>query len=410
MTTLSDVELAELAGAAPERIRQLADLGILASQGDGELSFQLGDIQRVRMADALERAGVSLEDLGRAIESGELSFSFLDRIFPEPAPLSRTTYRELAEELDLPLELLERIQIGFGLPRPSPDDLVRQDDAAVLRMVVTIVGAGLSEEEVTHGVRVYGENVRRIAQFQVDLFHSHFEEPIRQQTSSEVELLEHAAEVSMAVRPVAEHLVGWLFKRHREHYSTEHLVMHAEKAMEQAGLFTVPPPNPPALSFLDLTGFTRVTESEGDEVAAELAVNLAQLVQEASARHGGSVVKWVGDGVMFYFDEPEAAVISGLELVEIVPRSGLPPAHVGISAGPVIFREGDYFGRTVNLAARISGAARAGEVLVSEEVVTATRTPELSYREIGPVDLKGIAEPLTLFVATREPARATDQR
>jgi adenylate cyclase len=112
-------------------------------------------------------------------------------------------------------------------------------------------------------------------------------------------------------------------------------------------------------------------------------------------------VKWLGDGVMFYFREPAAAVLAAVEMVEAVGSHGLPPAHVGIHAGPVIFQDGDYFGRTVNLAARIAEYARPGEVLVSQEVVDAADAASVSFVEIGPVELKGVPGTLRLHIARR---------
>jgi adenylate cyclase len=155
------------------------------------------------------------------------------------------------------------------------------------------------------------------------------------------------------------------------------------------------------MCFLDLTGYTRLTEERGDKAAADLAARLAGLVRRSALEHGGTPVKWLGDGVMFYFREPAAAVPAALEMAEVVGHQGLPPAHVGIHAGPVIFQEGDYFGRTVNLAARIAEYARPGEVLVSQEVVDAADAAPESYVEIGPVELKGVQKTLHLYTARR---------
>jgi adenylate cyclase len=104
-------------------------------------------------------------------------------------------------------------------------------------------------------------------------------------------------------------------------------------------------------------------------------------------------------GVLFYFREPAAAVLAAVAMVEAVGRQGLPPAHVGIHAGPVVFQEGDYFGRTVNLAARIAEYARPGEVLVSQAVVDAAAAAPVSFTEIGPVELKGVPGTLRLHTA-----------
>jgi adenylate cyclase len=88
-------------------------------------------------------------------------------------------------------------------------------------------------------------------------------------------------------------------------------------------------------------------------------------------------------------------------MVEGVAMEGLPPAHVGMHAGPVVFQEGDYFGRTVNISARIAEYARPGEVLVSQEVVDAAQGAPVTFSEIGPVELRGVAGTLILHTASR---------
>jgi adenylate cyclase len=112
-------------------------------------------------------------------------------------------------------------------------------------------------------------------------------------------------------------------------------------------------------------------------------------------------VKSLGDGVMLFFTEPAAAVRFALRMVEEVPAADLPPAHAGIDAGPVIFQDGDYFGRTVNLAARIATFAGASHVVVSEDVVRVTDDERLTFVDLGPVALKGVTRPLRLHEARR---------
>jgi adenylate cyclase len=113
-------------------------------------------------------------------------------------------------------------------------------------------------------------------------------------------------------------------------------------------------------------------------------------------------VKWLGDGVMFYFPEPEAAVSAGLDLVEQTPATVDVRARVGVNAGRVIFQDGDYFGRTVNVASRIADYARPGEVLVSDEVKERSEGDGLRFEPIGPVALKGLRDELTLYAVSRE--------
>jgi adenylate cyclase len=155
------------------------------------------------------------------------------------------------------------------------------------------------------------------------------------------------------------------------------------------------------MCFLDITGYTRLTQERGDDAAADLAAELSRLVQRSSVRHTGRPVKWLGDGVMFYFTDPGPGVVAALEMVEGVAEAGLPPAHVGLHAGPVIFQQGDYFGQTVNVASRIAEYARPGEVLVSQEVVEASHVDRVRYTDIGPVELKGVAEAVNLHSASR---------
>ena len=112
-------------------------------------------------------------------------------------------------------------------------------------------------------------------------------------------------------------------------------------------------------------------------------------------------MKWLGDGVMFYFPDPGQGVLAALEMVEGVATRALPPARVGIHAGPVVFQEGDYFGRTVNVAARIAEYARPGEVLVTQDVVDASDGTPVTFTEIGPVELKGVSGTLRLHMARR---------
>lgn len=183
---------------------------------------------------------------------------------------------------------------------------------------------------------------------------------------------------------------------------TANIVAGAELALQRAGLVE-DRIREPAIAFLDITGYTQLTQEQGDAAAASLADRLGRLVQRTSIAHGGRPVKHLGDGVMFVFPEPGAAVLAALEMVDDVAAAGLPPAHVGVAAGPVIFQEGDYYGQTVNLAARISDFARPDEVLVSSAVVDAAQLPDGSFVEVGPVALKGVAGPVRLFAAKRLP-------
>jgi len=126
-----------------------------------------------------------------------------------------------------------------------------------------------------------------------------------------------------------------------------------------------------------------------------------RMTHEYYERHGGKTIKWLGDGLMFYFPEPGRGVSAALEMIDELPAAGLPPAHVGLAAGPVLFQEGDYFGQTVNLSARISDYARQGEVLVTKAVADGSAQKEISFADIGEVELKGVSGTVHLFRAGR---------
>lgn len=115
-------------------------------------------------------------------------------------------------------------------------------------------------------------------------------------------------------------------------------------------------------------------------------------------------MKWLGDGVMLHFPDPGRAVVAALDMVAGVAEAGLPPAHVGLHAGPVIFQEGDCYGQTVNVASRIADYAGAGEVIVSQAGVDASAGAGVLFREVGPVELKGVTGAMCLHAASRPPA------
>jgi adenylate cyclase len=179
---------------------------------------------------------------------------------------------------------------------------------------------------------------------------------------------------------------------------TANIVEGFEVLMERAGIHSRLE-RLPAICFLDITGYTRLTQERGDDAAAALATTVARLVQRSSVQHGGKPIKWLGDGVMFYFGDPGPGVRAALEMVNGLASAGLPPAHVGLHAGPVLFQEGDYFGQTVNLTARIADYARPGEVLVSQAVADASMQTGIAFDPVGQVELKGVSGTVQLLRA-----------
>jgi adenylate cyclase len=176
-----------------------------------------------------------------------------------------------------------------------------------------------------------------------------------------------ATEMSIKLSKLAEASVLAMYHAQQTRAWTSNIIGGFEQMLAAAGLHARLD-RPPAMCFLDITGYTRLTQERGDEAAAALAGTLSRVVQRASVQHGGRAVKWLGDGVMFYFPDPGPGVVAALDMVEGVAGADLPPAHVGLHAGPIIYQEGDYYGQTVNIASRIAEYARPGEVLVSQAV------------------------------------------
>ena len=247
---------------------------------------------------------------------------------------------------------------------------------------------------------LYAEALRRIALAETEVYHSGIEMPLLRSGLGERRTMELASEVSEEFTELLDQALIAIYRRQQELTWTEHQVEHIEQALEAAGV-RLPPGQPPAMCFLDLAGYTRLTEERGDEEAAALAARLSDIVRHRPRQHRGEAVKWLGDGVMFHFRDPSGAVVSALDLVQDVPAAGLPPAHVGVAAGPVIRQGGDYFGRTVNLASRIADHARGGQVLVSEPVVAMTSVAGVRFDGMGPIELPGLTSPIRLFEARR---------
>jgi adenylate cyclase len=395
---VTEEELARRAGTSVERVRELAALGILEPQ-DG--TFPRRDVMRMRVVLELEAKGLDAATLGTAVSTGHLRLGYLEsagRRFPR----THLTFSQLGEEIDIPLETLQTLYVAFGLPRPHEDERIREEDLPVLKALPVLFGAGVGEGDVLRGVRIWGESARRVAQFQHHYFHNTIEEPFRRRGLGDNEAFEAAIrEVGFRLGHSGEEMLAWLYRRHSELFLLEHQFDHVEAALEEAGIRERPAKTVEASVFADLSGYTSLTEEAGDQVAARVSLALAQLVNEIAARHRGQVVKMLGDGVFFHFADPADAVRASLEIVESVGPSGLPPAHVGVNAGPMIYEEGDYFGRAVNIAARIASKAGARQVLVGEDAYRELAPDGFRLIEHGRLELKGIAQPVRVYEAVR---------
>jgi adenylate cyclase len=378
---------------------RLVDLGILAPEDEDR--FSSGDVRRVLMAKSLEDAGIALEDVASAIQRGALSLDFLDApSFERFAHLSAESFQQVSDRARIPLELLTSLREAVGMALPSPDDRLRDDEMAIVPFIELQIAEGFRPAAIERVLRVQGDSTRRIADAEAAWWNSEvMEQAIAADGASEAI---SNADLTARIAPVMEEAVVAMYHLQQARAWTANIIEGFEQLMAKAGIRSRLE-RLPAICFLDITGYTRLTQEWGDDRAANLASTVARLVQRISVQRGGKTIKWLGDGVMFYFDEPGDGVLAALEMVDGLAGAELPPAHVGLHAGPVLFQEGDYFGQTVNLSARIADYARPGEVLVSQAAANANRESGIVFDDIGSVELKGVSGTVHLLRAQLDP-------
>jgi adenylate cyclase len=393
-------EAAERAGVSVDDVSRLVDLGILAP-AEGDL-FSVGDARRAGLLESFVAAGIPLEGLATQMRKGDLSLAWLDSpAFDAFASFTPVTFAELSAQTGVPVDLLMVIREAIGSALPTPDDRVREDEMAIVPLIEAQVQSGFNHSTIERALRATGDSMRRVAEVEMDWFRTELIEP-RAAGKYGADIAAIAVEFRERFDPLTDQARIAMFQAHQAHAVTSNVIGAFERELATAGL-TSRLERPPAMCFLDITGYTRLTQERGDAAAADLAEQMARLVHRASVKHGGRPVKWLGDGVMFFFRDAGPGVVAALEMVDGVAEAGLPPAHVGLHAGPVIFQEGDYYGQTVNVASRIAGYARPGEVVVSQAVVDASGEAGASFTEIGPVELKGVAGAMRLHAAHRSP-------
>jgi adenylate cyclase len=401
--TFTRAEAAHRVGLEPAYFDKLEHAGLLSITSDGRLSR--GQTRRAQIIHTLEQSGVPLEGLAAGLTSGDVSLDFVENeLYERFSALADETFAEVAARTGVPFELLATVREAIGLAPPTPADRVREDELKIIPFVELQVHFGFRPPAIERLLRVTGENMRRISEQEADWWRTEVLEPAAaagatgEALGGRLSFEEQDRLVALANRQILA-----IYDARRAGAWTSNIIGMLEQALARAGLHSKLE-RPPAICFLDITGYTRLTQERGDQAAAGLAENLNRLVQRAAMAHSGKPIKWLGDGVMLYFADPGKGVSAALDLVDDVPAAGLPPAHVGLHAGPVLFQEGDYFGTTVNVAARIAEYARPGEVLVSQQVVDAAASTGASFVEVGPVELKGVTGALQLHVARRSAA------
>jgi adenylate cyclase len=401
--TYSAAEAADEAACPEERVHWLTGLRLITPEEDGRFSF--GAVLVTKMVSALLGSGVPEESIERAATEGFLRFQRTDEYLPyEPGPRSGRTFAEFQASAGPRAELLPAIYEVLGLPPPDPGAPIHQDEEELFERFLDAWSMTPDEDALLRAARLMALGTRAAMLGWVDLAAEQLADPARERLLRG-ELKEFPDDVRVAftkVTHVAPEMFTWLSARYLEHRSVNGIVEGFERFLATKGMAPIPaPPSPPAIVFVDLSSFTRLTRERGDESAVVAATSLQRLADATATRHGGRLVKLLGDGAMLQLPHPTVGVKAALELVETMNGEGAPSSHAGVHAGPVIERDLDVFGQTVNLASRIADAAAPGEVLASEVVAEATGDEPFGFERIDDADLKGLPRPVALFRVSR---------
>lgn len=401
--TYSAAELADEAACPEERVHWLTGLRLITPDEDGRFTF--GAVLVVKMVSALLGSGVPAESIERAANEGFLKFQRTDEYLPyEPGPRSGRTFAEYQASAGPRAELLPAIHEVIGLPKPDPGAPIHRDEEDLFERFLDAWSMAPDEDALLRAARLMARGVRAALLGWTDLWDEQLATPARERLFRG-ELEEFPDDVRVALTKatnLAPEMFTWLSARYLEQRSVNGIVEGFERFLATKGLAPIPaPPSPPAIVFVDLSSFTRLTRELGDESAVVAATSLQRLADATATRHGGRLVKLLGDGAMLQLRHPTTGVEAALDLVETMNGEGALSSHAGVHAGPVIERDLDVFGQTVNLASRIADAAAPGEVLASDVVAEAVGDAPFRFERIDDADLKGVPNPVALYRVIR---------
>jgi adenylate cyclase len=403
MRTYSTAEIAAEAACPEDRIGWLAEIGLLIPDEHGRFTF--GAVLAVRMVSALLDSGIPPEAIKHAAGEGLLSFQRTDEhLLYEPGPRSTRTFAEFQAAAGPRADLLPAAYEVMGLPKPDPSAPIHVDEEAMLERLLEGWRLAPDQDAVLRAARLMAEGARAALLGWMELFDEQLAQPARDRM-----LRGELDRFPDDVRDAFERLMGlapkmltWLGARYFEYRSVTAIVDGFERFLASRGLAQPPDPlGPPTIVFVDLSGFTRLTHEQGDESAVRVATTLQTRSDAAARQHGGRLVKLLGDGALLRLSDASAGIAAALDLVESMGGEGALLSHAGVHTGPVIERDLDVFGHTVNLASRIADVARPGEVLASEAVVEATRDGTFEFERIRDAELKGLPGPIALYRVDR---------
>jgi adenylate cyclase len=398
---LTLAQVAARAGVSPGTVRRWVARGLVPGF-DGR--WTPSAFAYVRVIARLRARGHSLEAIKRASDNGQLAIGPIENLLSSSE--ATHTMREVTRATGLSGELIKRIYATMGLAS-VPGQEMSDEDLEMVGYAAAVLNAGFPLPAFLQLMRVYGQVVAQIADAEVRLIHLYVHEPLMRAGVPSVEIAEEMEGLTRAVLPFAAPFMNYLHGRLLAHFVEQDMIGHMEvflgdDALEQGRLRV-------AIAFADLAGYARLTVERGDEAAVDAVERFATAVSETLPLDA-RVIKTLGDEVMVIGSDPAALTIWAVELQDST-AAGDPPPRIGVHYGEVLYRDGDYYGREVNQAARVVARAGGGEVLVTRAVVDmAAGVDRLDFNRIGEVRLKGFSEPTEMFTASATPGRGRDGR
>jgi adenylate cyclase len=387
-------EAARISGVSPSTLKRWAAAGVIPVRRG---RWTTAAAAQARVVARMRERGHSLDELRTAVRDGRLAFGYVEDLIP--GARERTISRaEAAARTGLEEELIERVMTLLGTPT-ALEGTVNEQDVDAIDSMSAVLGAGFPLVALLQLVRVYAQSIRKIAEAEVRLFHLYVHEPLIRQGVDALEMAEEMEGLARDLLPLTSPLMEYIHQRYLRFYIEQDVVGHMEVdygGMRQMGRVRM------AFCFVDLTGFVRYTEEEGDEEALDLIERFIETV-EATLPAEALIVKTIGDEVMIVSPDPVTLTEWAVGFLTLFKER--PQPRVGVHYGRAVYRDGDYFGTDVNLTHRVVARALGGEVMVTTAVVDAIGSSAyLEFDPIGRVELKGFPEPIELFVAhAREP-------
>jgi adenylate cyclase len=385
--------MAEAAGrleVTPATLRRWIRQGLIP-QYEGE--WTAAAIGQARVVAKMRQRGHSLQEIQTATEEGRLAFGFLDELFgSEP---HRYSLKQAARRTGLEVGLIKRLIAGLGAHAVTADS-VSEDELQLLRYVAAVLETGFPLVALLQLVRVYGQAVARIADAEVRLFHLYVHEPLMRSGATGVETAEQMESMSRQVLPLAGPILDQIHQRYLQFFVAQDVVGHMESDLDgtavDLGRMRV------AIAFADLTGYTRMTEEEGELTAVDAVERFVEAV-EVTLPDEARIIKTIGDEAMIIGSD--AAALTDWAVGFQAMQTERPLPRIAVHYGVALFRDGDYYGRDINIASRVSARSAAGEVLVTRPVVQVARAGgnHLEFERIGEVTLKGFSESTEVFLA-----------